>query len=532
MRFRLFICISIIAIAASCKGGDPDVRVKPPTLGWSSWNACLLDITDSLICAQADAMVSTGLAAAGYDHINIDDGFFGPRDAGGGMTARPDRFPRGMAPVADYIHSCGLKAGIYSDAGGSTCANLNRGDFYGAGAGLLGHDAQDIDRYFNEWGFDFIKIDFCGGLGPKLDPETRYRRIREVIDSVATKDVEFNLCRWYFPGAWAAEVADSWRIAPDLYVTWKSICEAMQRNMYLSAYAGGGHYNDMDMMIVGYGNKPAAQRGEGCLPFGEEQAHFGLWCIMSSPILLGCDLNFIPRETLDLVTNPELLAINQDPLGLQAHVVRHDGGSYVLAKDILKARGPFRAVALYNPADTSATVSFEPADIGFCGKVALRDLMERKDLGRFAEVSMQLPPHSAKILSVQGRRLDQKVYEAEWGFLPAYNDISPEGAKYTEMEGLHCRAGVIRLGGAQTNRLEWRDVYVRRAGSYKCTLRYTSRQDCDVFVRSGDSRIELHLPHSDSGEVKFNLSLHKGRNLIVLGNDTELIPAVIDCISI
>lgn len=531
---KRFTIISILctAFVIACSPREDVAGVKPPTLGWSSWNACLLDISDSLICAQADAMVSTGLAAAGYDHINIDDGFFGPRDSDGGMTARPGRFPRGMAAVADYIHSKGLKAGIYSDAGASTCANLNRGDRFGEGAGLFGHEVQDIDRYFNEWGYDFIKIDFCGGLGPGLDPQQRYRRIREVIDSIATKDVEFNLCRWYFPGAWAAEVADSWRIAPDLYVTWKSVREAMARNMYLSAYAGSGHYNDMDMMIVGYGNKPAAQRGDGCLPFSEEEAHFGLWCIMSSPILLGCDLNFLPEETLNLVTNPELLAVNQDQLGLQARVVRHDGGTYVLAKDLVSPRGPKRAVALYNPADTAAVVRFDSGDIGYRGRVRVRDLVRREDLGRFSRMEMTLAAHSARILSTEGSRRPQKCYEAEWGFLPAYNDISPDGAKYVEAEGLHCRAGVIRLGGSSHNRLEWRDIHVGRGGMHNVRLGYSSAKECEVYVESCGVRCNVHLSPAEKGIVDIRLPMNKGHNTIIVGNDTEMIPATIDCISL
>ena len=347
MRKTLY--LTAFVLAAACT--QAPTAVTPPAMGWSSWNAFMTDISDTLIMQQADLMVSTGLAAAGYDHINIDDGYFGPRGENGRMSENPVRFPGGMRPVVDHIHSLGLKAGIYSDAGDNTCGSGYNDDFYGFGAGFWGHEAQDAQVYFNDWNFDFIKIDFCGGKHLKLDTKERYMRIREVIDSVSTHPVEVNICRWHYPGTWVNQAGDSWRISGDIAPEWPFVTYIMEMNMYLSAYAGGGRYNDMDMLVVGYAGRPSMLRRGNGMTFAEEEAHFGLWCIMSSPLMIGCDLAYLPEDTRALVTNPELVAVNQDPLGLQPHVVQHEGNGYVFVKDVKALRGLERAVALYNPSE-------------------------------------------------------------------------------------------------------------------------------------------------------------------------------------
>ena len=191
--------------------------VVPPAMGWSSWNTYHVNISDTLIMRQADAMVAKGLKDAGYRYINIDDGFFGYRDSTGQMHCHPQRFPRGMRLVADYIHSLGFKAGIYSDAGSHTCGSRYDDDPNGFWAGLYGHERQDARLYFKEWGFDFIKIDYCGaGTELNLEERRRYTEISEAFKAEGCGDVEINVCRWAFPGTWASSVARSWRISPDI----------------------------------------------------------------------------------------------------------------------------------------------------------------------------------------------------------------------------------------------------------------------------------------------------------------------------
>ena len=493
----------------------------------------MVDISDSIITHQADLMVEKGLKEAGYRYVNIDDGFFGYRDERGYMVPHPERFPKGpegMRALVDHIHGLGLKAGIYSDAGDNTCGSSYNHDLNGLGAGLYGHDVVDAERYFNEWDFDFIKLDYCGGQNLKLDPEVRYREIRRVIDSVATRHIRINVCRWNFPGTWVNGIGDSWRISADIRPVWKSIKYIVGKNLYLSAYAGNGNYNDMDMLAVGYNIKPSPFWEEGLgLSYTEEEAHFGIWCIMSSPLLLGCDIEYIPEETMKIITNPELIAINQDRLGLQAHVVQHVGETYVFAKDILEKWGNTRAVALYNPADTSMRFTLTPKEIEMTGTLTVRDLNLNADLGECSSIEMTLPPHSAKILKVSGERIEPTLYEAEWGYCPDFTAIKGTGVKYVPMEGTSGRAVAMNLGGSESNCLEWRDVHSIAGGEYELSV---TIQDCDenAGLRLSVNGEEKEMVSCGAGKngfhtLNFPARLRKGKNCVRIWSDTPL-PAV------
>ena len=257
-----------------------------PVMGWSSWNTYRININDELIKKQADALVELGLKDAGYRYVNIDDGFFGYRDDDGNLHTHPERFPDGLGGLTAYIHSLGLKAGVYSDAGANTCGSIWDSDPNGVGVGLYGHEEQDADLYFNKWDFDYIKIDYCGaGQQLDLDERERYTTICDAIRRVSRRPVSINICRWAFPGTWAGNLADSWRISSDITLDWNSVKYIVSKNLYLSAFARGGHYNDMDILEIGRGLTPE-----------EEETHFGLWCIMSSPLIIGCDLTVVPEN--------------------------------------------------------------------------------------------------------------------------------------------------------------------------------------------------------------------------------------------
>ena len=526
------IIIALAAILASSCCERPQ-GVKPPLMGWSSWNAYMVDISDSIITHQADLMVEKGLKEAGYRYVNIDDGFFGYRDERGYMVPHPERFtkgPEGMRALVDHIHSLGLKAGIYSDAGDNTCGSSYNHDLNGLGAGLYGHDVVDAERYFNEWDFDFIKLDYCGGQNLKLDPEERYREIRRVIDSVATRHIRINVCRWNFPGTWVNGIGDSWRISADIRPVWKSIKYIVGKNLYLSAYAGNGNYNDMDMLAVGYNIKPSPFWEEGLgLSYTEEEAHFGIWCIMSSPLLLGCDIEYIPEETMKIITNPELIAINQDRLGLQAHVVQHVGETYVFAKDILEKWGNTRTVALYNPADTSMRFTLTPEEIEMTGTLTVRDLNLNADLGECSSIEMTLPPHSAKILKVSGERIEPTLYEAEWGYCPDFTAIKGTGVKYVPMEGTSGRAVAMNLGGSESNCLEWRDVHSISGGEYELylTIQYCEEATGLRISVNGEEKEIVSCGLAKDGFYTLNTlaELNKGENCVRIWSETPL-PAV------
>lgn len=511
--------------------------VEPPIMGWSSWNTYRINISEDLIKRQAEAMVSLGLKDAGYRYINIDDGFFGYRDEKGVLQTHPERFPNGVKGVADHIHRLGLKAGIYSDAGANTCGSLWDADPNGVGVGLYGHEKQDADLYFNQWGFDFIKIDYCGaGQQLDLDERERYTAISKAIREVCPRDISVNICRWAFPGTWARDLARSWRISGDISPRWSSVKSIIRKNLYLSAYAGGGHYNDMDMLEIGRG-----------LTQTEEEVHFGMWCLMSSPLLIGCDLTVIPDASLKLLKNEELIALNQDPLGLQAYVVQHEGEGYVLVKDIEQLHGNVRAAALYNPSDSTCTfhVPLDLLELG--GKVKVRDLVKQKDEKAIREyLSYTLPPHSVKILRLEAeQRLEPTRYEAEWAYLPLYNDLGKQKRIISPQpfEGASGRMIVTHIGGSKDNYMEWSNVHSDKGGSYTLTIAYLPPEAGKREVN--DRLIEVEVNGHDYAPIKklaknrsegictvsLPVRLEPGRNTIRLGSAYTWTPDI-DCITL
>lgn len=533
---KIYPIFLVFALIVSCTSHQPQA-VKPPLMGWSSWNAYMVDISDSIIMHQANLIVKRGLKDAGYGNVNIDDGFFGYRDRRGYMIPHPQRFPGGsaqMRSISDHIHSLGLKAGIYSDAGDNTCGSSYNKDLNGIGAGLWMHDVQDADQYFNNWNFDFIKIDYCGGIHRRLEERDRYEEIRQVIDSVAGRHIDINVCRWDYPGTWVEKIADSWRISEDIRPVWSSVRHIVEKNLYLSAYAHDGHYNDMDMLAVGYNIKPSPFWEDGLgLSYAEEEAHFGMWCIMSSPLLLGCDIEYIPEETMRIITNPELIAVNQDPLGLQAHVVQHEGETYVFAKDILRRHGGARAVALYNPSDSAASFSV-PADVlEFAGEMKLRDLNLRSDLASCRVIEMTLQPHTAKILKVEGERIEPVLYEAEWGYCPDFTAIRGTGVKYIPVEGASGRAVATNLGDSPTNYLEWADVFSLNGGKYRISVRFSSSEavDFDLVVNGNAHHASVATTDSAFVEIPFDVEFLKGENDVRISGVTSS-KVALDCLTV
>ena len=503
-------------------------EILPPVMGWSSWNTYHVNINEDLIKKQADAMAALGLDKLGYRYINVDDGFFGHRDATGKMIAHEGRFPNGMKPVADYIHSLGFKAGIYGEAGDNTCGSIYDNDANGVGSGLYGHELQDMQLFMKDWGFDFIKIDYCGGKNLGLDEEERYQTIVDAIKATGRDDVSINICRWAFPGTWARRLARSWRISPDIRPRWKSVKNIIEKNLYLSAYAGGGHYNDMDMLEVGRG-----------LPQNEEEVHFGLWCIMASPLLIGCDMTTIPAPSLNLLKNEELIALNQDPLGLQAEVVQRDGDLIVLAKDIENQRSTTRAVALYNASDSAARISIALSDLELGGPAAVRDLVKRRDLMPATDsLSYTLEPHSVLICRLEGQsRLERWKFEAESACLPLYDDLGKRPYSIKFVADSICSGGmkVTNLGGQKENVALWDKVYSAMGGDYELTVSYIAHEKRKLQIWVNGT--EYVLPDLCSGgkdklaTASLTVKLLPGYNTIAMGNDFSRAPEI-DCFTL
>lgn len=501
-----------------------------PTMGWSSWNTYRVNINDQLIRSQADAMVARGLRDVGYTYVNIDDGYFGGREADGHLKTHPVRFPKGLKGVVDYIHRLNLKAGIYSDAGRNTCGSYWDKDSMGIGVGLYGHDRQDADFFFKECGFDFIKVDFCGGDEKQnfehldLDEKQRYTAIHDAILATGRNDVRLNVCRWTFPGTWVHDIADSWRISPDIAPYWNSIKSIIERNKYLSAYATGGKFNDMDMLEIGRGLSDA-----------EERTHFGMWCMLSSPLLIGCDLTTIPEKSLTLIKNPELIALNQDPLALQGHIRKVENGVYLFVKDIRVRHSTTRAIALYNPTDQVQTFTLKMEYIDLDGIVKVRDLFSRKDLPEIinGSLTVTIDPHDTKIYSLDAQqRGERRVYEAESGWLKSYqtlvNNEAAGTATYEDDD--RCSAGgkVTWLGHGKDNYLEWRNVYSKNGGMYQMTITYLpgKGRHLSYSVNHGIAH-HLHLKFNrDVNNHVVNVHLNKGENVIRLFNNMNWAPDI------
>lgn len=513
----------IIVISPSVIMAQPATAMyDPPIMGWSSWNTYHVNISDSLIKSQADAMVSTGLRDVGYKYVNIDDGFFGQRDKSGNMHAHNQRFPFGLRPVVDYIHAKGMKAGIYSDAGANTCGSRYDNDVNGFGAGLYGHERQDVRLYFKDWGFDFIKIDYCGaGQELDLDERKRYTEIYNALVEEGCANVSINICRWAFPGTWAADIAKSWRISTDIRPKWSSVKRIIDMNLYLSAYCRDGHYNDMDMLEIGRGLKP-----------NEEEVHFGMWCLMSSPLLIGCDLTKIPASSLNLLKNKELIAINQDPLCLQAHVVKRQGEGYVLVKDIEKRYGTTRAVAFYNPSDSVCHFNVPLSDLCLEGRVKLRDLVHRVNMKSVSDsIVYTLPGRSLLLMRAEGeKRTERTVYEAEDAYLPLFDALCKKKKQIGYIPNEHASGGMVvnNIGGENDNVIRWDDVWSSAGGEYQLTVYYVpaQRRQMNISVNGRKTTISELASEGQTSTVTIAVTLNPGANTIEIGNPYAWAPDI------
>lgn len=366
-----------------------------PIMGWSSWNHFRINIDEAMIREQADALISSGLHTAGYRYINIDDGFFGGRDADGKLFSHEEKFPSGMKALADYIRSKGMKPGIYSEAGANTCGSYWDNDTRGIGVGLFGHEEQDLRQMLVEWNYDFIKVDWCGGQKQNLSEQERYTAISQIIRRIKP-DAVYNVCRWQYPGDWVKEIADSWRISQDIEPTFESVMKIVDLCAPLWIHSGPGRFNDMDMLQVGRGMSPE-----------EDKTHFTLWCMMNSPLLAGNDLRKMTPATIAILTNPEIIALNQDPLAYQARRLRDDGDFELWAKPLGKTDGGEIAVTLLNRSPQPAAISFALAEVGIAADSAytVRDLWQRETLSPSTHETHQsftVPPHGVVALRIRG----------------------------------------------------------------------------------------------------------------------------------
>ena len=378
----LGILISTITFAQKFDG----LALTPP-MGWNSWNKFGCDVSEKLIKETADAMVSSGMKEAGYQYIIVDDCWQVGRDLNGNIIADPERFPSGMKALADYVHSKGLKFGIYSDAGTKTCQKR---------PGARGYEFQDA-RTYAEWGVDYLKFDWCNTS--TQDAKASYRLMRDAIHK-AGKPMVFSLCDWGYskPWLWAKDVGHLWRATDDIMDCWD--CEddrnnagftiLLDRVADLYSYSGPDHWNDPDMLEV----------GNSGLTVSESRAHFSLWAILAAPLIAGNDLRSMTKETLEILTNKEVIAVDQDSLGKQGIKVRDDGDLEVWVKQLADGS---KAAVLFNRSLKTREIPVSWEELGYPGyiKAKVRDLWQHKNAGDYKKsFSATVPSHDAVMIRV------------------------------------------------------------------------------------------------------------------------------------
>lgn len=514
------------------KSKTRDQQPRLPLMGWASWNQFGAKIDENVIKKQADVMVSSGLAAAGYRYLNIDDGFFNGRYPNGSLRIDSIKFPNGMRHLVDYIHAKGLKAGFYSEAGENTCGSMYSGQPGGVGGGLYNHDQQDVDLFFKTWNFDFLKVDYCGGLKQKLDEKTRYTEIRKAIDNTGRTDVNFNVCRWQFPGTWVAQIADSWRMSHDINFVpgskpkWSSILSIINLNKYLAPYASPGHYNDMDMLEVGRG-----------MTAEEDKSHFSMWCILSSPLVLGNDMAKMSEETKAILTNPEVIAVNQDPAGLQAHLISQKDSAQVWAKHLNDKQSKEFAVALFNQGKSPATISVKWKDLNIVGKASVRDLWARTELGVMDSMyTVTVPGRGVSLIKVKAKKTKlQETFEAEYAWINNFNltynsDIIPNQGKPVSDAACSGGAKVVSIGGREDNFVEYRDVFASQKGEYSLSLVFACKESRSAVLTVNGKILPLeNLSSGDQNKMttrSFPVVLRKGYNTIRIANPLGWAPDI------
>lgn len=350
---------------------------QTPPMGWNSWNTFGHEIHAQVVMETADALVSEGLADAGYEYVVIDDLWEADERVEGRLTWDRERFPDGIPALADYVHGKGLKFGIYSCAGSHTCAGKP------ASYGYEEVDAQT----FAEWGVDFLKYDFCY-VPPGVDGPLLYRRMGQALRATG-RPILYSICEWgrHKPWEWAASAGGHmWRTTGDIHDGWESVLEiGFQRQAGLEAYAGPGRWNDPDMLVVGMYGQGNVGRG-GCTD-AEYRSHFSLWCLLAAPLMIGCDVRAMNDVTREILLNREAIAVNQDRLGRQGYqvgtVYHGRQAADVWAKPL--ADGSI-AVGLFNLGERElrrVTVAWESIGLHDRRPCLVRDLWAGEELGVF-----------------------------------------------------------------------------------------------------------------------------------------------------
>lgn len=351
---------------------------RTPQMGWNSWNHFHCGINQTIVEQTADAFIKNGLDKLGYEYVNIDDCWAKSRDSNKVVVPDPATFPDFQGMI-DYVHSKGLKFGLYSDAGTETCAKR---------PGSLGYEEVDANTYA-KWTVDYLKYDSCYNQG--IPAQKRYTTMRDALNKTG-RPIFYSLCNGGGEGvtSWGPSVGNSWRTTGDISDSWDSMIQRADLNDKVASSAAPGGWNDPDMLEVGNGH----------MTITEYETHFSLWCLMKAPLLIGCDLRSVDSESLRILSNPEVISVNQDKLGVQGTKRKTDGTNEVWAGPL---EGGAYAVILLNRGATASNVTASWSDFGLDPnkEADVRDLWMMKDVGKTkGNVSATVPSHGVVMYKI------------------------------------------------------------------------------------------------------------------------------------
>ncbi|MCQ2053785.1 MAG: carbohydrate-binding protein [Fibrobacter sp.] len=535
--------LASVALAALPAFSNPDSLVLTPPMGWNSWNVFHENINEKQIQEIADAMVESGLRDAGYIFLNLDDNWMDTkRDASGALQNNPKTFPSGMKAIADYVHNKGLKFGLYGDHGKRTCHHSNSN--WQSESGSYGHEEIDAKK-LAEWGVDYWKYDNCDVV-PGSDQEEDYTRMSKALRN-SGRDIVFSICMWEYKD-WMPKIANLWRTTFDIGPEWRStswyrgVYEIIDANDKYWQIAKPGHWNDPDMLEVD-NNK---------LSYEEQKSQMTMWSIMAAPIMISSDVRKMSAQVKELYMNKDMIAINQDSLGVQGHRISNDKGKQVWTKPL---KNGDIAVALLNDNTSTQTISVNFADLGITGEVEVRDAWQKKDLGPKSGVSAEVPAHGSVLLRLVVTPVPRKPFKGEALAIPgkiemedfdisgigagntSYNDMdatnqgTSEYRKETGVDIYEKDDGRLVIGYNQVG--DWLEYTVNVAadGEYTMSASVASANETSGFKLSMDGKDitdSVNVPkgegddnYDDYKTVEAKVNLTKGEHIMrftVLGD--------------
>lgn len=379
-----------------CDGTEPkpiqaiNDLAKTPPMGWNSWNVFGGNINEVQIKEIADKMVESGMKDAGYIYLNLDDNWMAKkRDANGNLTHDPERFPSGMKALGDYIHSKGLKFGLYGDHGLRTCVY---NDDIEAETGSYMKEEKDAQT-FASWGVDYLKYDNCAEA-PGSNRQQDYERMRDALKNTG-RDVVYSICAWGF-SEWMPATGNLWRISGDIENSWASVAYIIEQAAPLSRYAGPGHWNDLDMLQV----------GNGVLTLNESRTQMTMWAIMAAPLLTGNDIRIMTDSVKAIYMNADMIAVNQDSAGIPGYRLKNEAGKQIWVRPLKGENSGKLAIALYNSSDNLQNIELNFSDLkAIDSKIGdslfVKDIWQQKNLGIVREgINSEVEPHHVTFLKI------------------------------------------------------------------------------------------------------------------------------------